>query len=340
MSERYILTSLTRISNIKNSNLEIVKLPKSKWKTGDYIASKITFPGVDAKIELHNGRMMDALEADKVVSALGVRAATLEATGSWRNADPEKDMHLLTGAGLTGLMTSRSVFSPDPIRVRYLGHVLDNGQNINMRDMVKTVIKTPFNKPVVLLVGTSMSAGKTTTGRLVTNQLKLMGLKVIGAKVTGAGRYRDILALEDAGADEIIDFVDAGLPSTVCSKEKYNQALDYMLSRMGSMDADVAVIEIGASPLEPYNGHIAMDRLTSNIKCIILCASDPYAVYGVMKSYNFVPDLVGGPATNTLAAIELSAKLSGVDAVNLLKPKNIHILRKVLTQKLNLQNIF
>ena len=34
---------------------------------------------------------------------------------------------------------------------------------------------------------------------------------VIGTKLTGAGRYRDILAMRDAGADYIFDFVDAGL---------------------------------------------------------------------------------------------------------------------------------
>ena len=48
---------------------------------------------------------------------------------------------------------------------------------------------------------------------------------VIGTKLTGAGRYRDILAMQDAGADYIFDFVDAGLPSTVVSEREYRRAL-------------------------------------------------------------------------------------------------------------------
>ena len=66
--------------------------------------------------------------------------------------------------------------------------------------------------PVVLLIGTSMSAGKTTTGRIIVHELKRAGLRVAGAKFTGAGRYRDVLAFGDAGADTIIDFVDAACP--------------------------------------------------------------------------------------------------------------------------------
>ena len=55
---------------------------------------------------------------------------------------------------------------------------------------------------------------------------------MVGAKLTGAGRYRDILAMQDAGADHIFDFVDAGLPSTVVPESEYRPALRNLLSRM------------------------------------------------------------------------------------------------------------
>ena len=64
----------------------------------------------------------------------------------------------------------------------------------------------------------------------------------------------------DAGADAIFDFVDAGLPSTVCPTDVYRQAVRQLLSRMASTDVDVAVIEVGASPLEPYNGDVAVEE--------------------------------------------------------------------------------
>ena len=86
--------------------------------------------------------------------------------------------------------------------------------------------------------------------------------------------------MADAGADAIFDFVDAGLPSTVCSAEEYRRALMPLLSRMAAVAADAAVIEIGASPLEPYNGAVTIKEIGRNVRVSILCASDPYAVHG------------------------------------------------------------
>ncbi len=334
MNYRYIHTSLTRISDLEQGNYEIKRLPRPQWESGDYVAAEITSVGSDAKIELTNGRMMDPLKGEKVIGAFGVRHATLEATGSWKNIPPSGEMHMLTGAGLFGLMTSYSVFSPYPIGLKYLGHVKVRQHKVNMRQMIPKTNARPLNIPVILMVGTSMSAGKTTTARIITRQLKLMGKKVVAAKLTGAGRYRDILAVFDAGADYIFDFVDAGLPSTVCAREKYVDAYHHMMSLMAGTDADVAVVEIGASPLEPYNGDVAIHLLQHKLRSVILCASDPYAVYGVMKSFDITPDLVSGPATNTIAGVELVEKLCRVKAANLLDPGNLALLREVLMEGL------
>jgi dethiobiotin synthetase len=79
-----------------------------------------------------------------------------------------------------------------------------------MLDYAPQVPEREFDLPVVLLVGTSMSAGKTTSAKVIVRLLREAGLVVVGAKLTEAGRYRDILAMQDAGADYIFDFVDAG----------------------------------------------------------------------------------------------------------------------------------
>lgn len=337
MQYQFTFTSLARNSGLVNGNFETRPIPFSQWATGDFIAVELMKPGSEsARIELCNGRMMDPLKGERLIGALGVRHATLEITGTWKEIRPHERFHLMTAAGLIGKATSSSTFSPIPIQVEYLGHVIREGVKCTMRNSVKPLPLRPFNLPVVLMVGTSMSAGKTTTARIVTRELKSMGLRVIGAKVTGAGRYRDILAVRDAGAAAVFDFVDAGLPSTVCSREEYIPALEHMLSLMEGEGGDVAVIEIGASPLEPYNGDVAIDYIRENIRCIMLCASDPYAVYGVMKSFGLQPDLVSGPATNTIAAVELVEKLCRLRALNLLNPNTRPALRQLLREKLNL----
>ncbi len=338
MNSKYIFSSMLRISDLDQRHFEVKKLEKIKWKTGDYVVGKITNPGNDQmKIELINGRMRSFMKGDLVVGALGERYATLEATGSWRETEEDGIMHLLTGGGLIGKCTSKSVYLPNLIEIEYQGHVIRDEKVCHMDDFVKLVPYQKFDLPVILLVGTSMSAGKTTVARIIVNQLKRAGLQIVAGKLTGASRYRDTLSLKDVGASYIFDFVDIGLPSSIYPREKFRKKLIQLLSKIQNTKADVAVIELGASPLEPYNGDIAFEELKDCVKCTVLCASDPYAVYGVMKSFKLKPDIVSGIATNTYAGAELIEKLCAVKALNLIDPKTAGELRRILSSKLGMK---
>jgi hypothetical protein len=215
--------------------------------------------------------------------------------------------------------------------------MMRNEQKISMNDFVPVIERKNLAIPVLLIVGTSMSSGKTTAARITTRLLAKNGCKVAGAKLSGAGRYRDILSVQDAGADYIFDFVDVGLPSTIVPEEEYLPKIRTLISMIANTDADVAIIEIGSSPLEPYNGNLAIRSIAKHIKCVILCASDPYAVYGVMKSFNMRPNVVSGPATNTLGGKDLIEKLCGVKAMNIIDPSEWPELSKILFQRLELE---
>lgn len=339
MNNRYIFTSLTRITDLKESEFKIQGLKKSNWANGDYVVGEVTKPGGSLlQAELSNGRMMELMNGDLIIGALGIRHATLEATGSWEGIGKDGKMHLLTSAGLIGKLTSKSAFIPNLIELQYQGHVMINNDKTNMSNYVPELSLIPFDIPVVLLVGTSMSAGKTTAARVITRQLKGMGLRVTGAKLTGAGRFRDILSIKDAGADSVFDFVDVGLPSSICPQKGYERALEQLLSLIAETNSDVAVIEIGASPLEPYNGDLAVESIRNHVKITVLCASDPYAVLGVMKSFEVKPSIVSGPAANTIGGIELIQKLCGIEALNLIEQENLPKLRSILKEKLNLES--
>lgn len=331
----YIYTSLTRISDLDKGRFRVAALPRGQWRMADYVICEVLdAAGGRFKVELENGRMMEVMETQRLIGALGVRHATLEATGSWEAVGEDGHMHLLTGAGLFGRLTSKSVFVPQVVHLKYRGHVLVDDRPVGMPDYVTPFPDVPFELPVIVLFGTSMSAGKTTAARLIARQLKRMGLKVVAAKLTGAGRYKDILSVYDAGVDHVFDFVDVGLPSSICPPQVYRQALRQLLNRLSATMADVAVVEIGASPLEPYNGDIALREIAPHIRLSVLCASDPYAVLGVMKSFELKPDLVSGVATNTLGGIELVKKLCKVRAFNLIDPENLPALRALIREKL------
>ena len=336
MQTSFLFPSLCRIADFEQSQFDIEKIPRNSWGSGDYVAAKITKPSTgNLQLELTSGRMISPMRGDWIIGALGRRHATLEATGSWEAVHKDGNMDLLTGAGLLGKLTSKSHFINGVIEARYMGHIVRNQRPVRMQDFAPTVPLQPLTKPVVLMVGTSMSAGKTTAARIVTRIFQEQGLRVVGAKLTGAGRYRDILTVQDAGAEDIFDFVDVGLPSSIAPKEVFLPALRTLLSLIEASPTDIAVIEVGASPLEPYNGDLAIAEIKDRVVCSILCASDPYAVYGVMKSFDMIPTLASGVATNTIAGIELIEKLCGVPALNIIEENSQPRLKQILMESLS-----
>lgn len=334
-TRRPILSTVTRISDLEAAPFHIEALPREMWATGDYVACEaIADVSPEFDVELPSGRMSKAMEGDIVVGAFGTRMATLEGVGGWQAIGEDLSLHALTPAGLFGKATSTSPLRAPLPALHYRGHVVRDGK-VTMGEFVEPVEPALLAMPVILLVGTSMSAGKTSSGRTIIHELRRAGLKVAAAKLTGAARYRDVLSFGDAGADPIFDFVDIGLPSTVCPEDEFREKLGLLLSRIARTGADVLVAEAGASPLEPYNGAVAVEMLESNVAMMVLSASDPYAVIGVQHAFSREPDIVSGPAANTDAGIELVKKLCGVPALNLLRRSSLPALRAVLADRLD-----
>jgi NAD(P)-dependent dehydrogenase (short-subunit alcohol dehydrogenase family) len=224
-------------------------------------------------------------------------------------------LYVLTGGGVLGRVTSTSPFTRTPIELEYEGHVVIDDDIARMRDHAITDASAPLETPVVLVLGTSMSAGKTMSGRVITRVLVENGYEVAACKLTGAGTYGDVLSMEVAGADPALEFVDAGLPTTVVPEARIREAIRPVLGRLQA--ADVIVAEVGASPLEPYNGATVIDMIESQVAFTLLCASDPYAVVGIEDAFECSPDLVAGIATNTTAGVDLIEELTGHSALDL-----------------------
>jgi hypothetical protein len=309
---KYFFSSLTRISDLAEVAFTVQSRDRCEWGAGDYVVGEVVGrAGELSRVELRSGRMIEVVEGDLVIGAWGSRRATLEAVGDWREITDDGMFHALTAAGLFGRATSLAPLMPPIMRLRYVGHVTRAGQKVTMDDFVPPIPDVAYDAPTLLIIGTSMSAGKTTAAKRIIRHLKGIGLHIVGTKLTGAGRYRDVLAMWDAGADDVFDFVDVGLPSTIVEPEEYRRRLRWLLSLVAARKPDIVVAEAGASPLEPYNGEIVLEELRPHVRCTVLCASDPYAVSGVIAGFGFEPDIVAGIATNTTASVELVRKLTG-----------------------------
>ncbi len=331
---RYFFTSLTRISNLREVDFQVAPMSREHWTTGDYVVGEVNArPSQVSRVELSTGRTIEVMEGSLIVGAFGKRHATLEVVGDWRAIGPDLEMDVLGTGGVLGKLTSKSPLMPPRISLTYQGHAMLDGQKISMPDFAPKATNHKFKVPSILITGTSLSAGKTPTARVLIRILKESNLRVLGAKLAGSGHYRDILGMRDAGADHIFDFVDVGLPTTVCPQDKYRKAIKLLLSQIAKVKADIAVLEIGASPMEPYNGALAVNEIEQHVQFSILCASDPYSVVGLIHAYGKKPDLVAGVATSTEAGTELIESISGIRALNLLDREAQWELRELLKQK-------
>ncbi len=318
-----VLGSLARITDFDQRLPDVVPCPREQWARGDYIVVEMLADGPDSyTVETTDGSPSDLRPGDRLIGALGTRAATLEVVGDWQAIGDDLRMQTLTAAGVLGVCTSASLQSPTLANVGYLGHAMRDGEVCTMQGFVEPFEQRELRAPVILIIGTSMDSGKTVAAVAMIRELVAMGMRVAGAKVTGVGRYRDTLAMRRAGAEMIADFVDVGLPSTVVPPGEYEAALRLLCSKLAASEPDVVVIEAGASPLEPYRGDIAMRFLADTVTLTVLCASDPYAVMGVMSAFGMRPDLVSGRSTSTEAGIELIRRLVGVPALNMLDERN------------------
>lgn len=328
-----VRSSVTRRADLRGAT--VGPLVRERWATGDFVVGEVLDTVARPhEVETPSGRMVEVIAGDLVVGALGMRSATLEAVGDWHAVSDDGRMHGLTRAGVFGRCTSVAPLARASIvPLVYRGHVLVDGEQACMADFVPELEPRPLTAPVVLVIGTSMSAGKTTTAITVVRRLRRLGLRVAATKVTGVARYRDILGMGDAGAEPVVDFVDAGLPSTICPPDVYRRALDHLLTRLAQGEPDVVVAECGSSPLEPYNVDLAVAALGPMVRCTMLCASDPYAVVGVASAFGLEPDLVAGKATSTDAGIALCERLAGVRGLNLLDPDSHPALDALLCSR-------
>jgi hypothetical protein len=98
---------------------------------------------------------------------------------------------------------------------------------------------------VILVVGASMNSGKTTIVGTLARALSGAGLRVAAAKVTGTAASRDGRLYRSSGADPVLDFVDAGYPSTYMLEQGQIMMLySVLLSQLQATGPDYIILEL------------------------------------------------------------------------------------------------
>ncbi len=196
--------------------------------------------------------------------------------------------------------------------VEYIGTVAKNGEPVKLVDSLPNEYN--FQKQLIAVVGTDTTTGKTVTTAKLISEFKQLGLKVGACKLTGICGD-DVLAFKGAGADQVADFSDAGLASTVSKEEAINAALKCVSFLQGN---DVVVAEFGSTLM---GGHPIIEVLklfnSQQLKVVVCCNDAPGAVGStvLLGAIGIMPSLFSGIVANSELACKVITERSKVPCV-------------------------
>jgi hypothetical protein len=258
-----------------------------------------------------------------VVGALGNRYATDFYEGYLPSGSVA---HLLTAGGVVGVVASAHVRRGEPTQLEVLGSLAGvSGVGLSLDDFALP-LPGPSAGPVggpgsalgggaelgtFVVVGSSMNAGKTTTAAALIRGWARAGLRVGAGKVTGSGSGKDRWMYEDAGAGEIVDFLDFGMASTFgYPLTRLGQTMVGIRDTLVARGASVVVLEIADGLLQAETRGLA-ERLVGFADGAVLAVADGLsAVAGaaIMDEVGLPVRVISGLVTaSPLAAREAAA---------------------------------
>ncbi len=266
--------------NVRNIQLEIVELLLNgnlRPCAGDLVLAKITSIGQHQRIELCCGRRAGLYVGDEIIVCYGSRYAPDQFEAYV--PDSLEACHMVAAGGVAAKSTSRHRGIKSATQILPLGLLADkNGKRINIRDwaITKPIHGNQTRPYTVAVIGSSMNAGKTTTAVGLINALKNKDLKIAAAKVTGTGAGGDRWKMVDAGADQVLDFTDAGLVSTFrISRQLLESTFTCLLDNLSLIEPNVIVVEVADGLYQNETADLlASDVFKSSIDTLIFAARD------------------------------------------------------------------
>lgn len=219
---------------------------------GDLVLARVTGIGQHRRLENVHGRRGDLFIGDEIIVAYGNRYAP----DQFEALVPTDlgECHLVAGGGVAARMTVKHASMKQPTRIEPIGLLGGaSGAVLNLRDFALMGEAKPFRKAPVRIVvaGSSMNAGKTTTVASLVRGLTLAGFRVGAAKLTGTGSGGDLWSMIDSGAAAALDFTDAGHASTFgLDIGTLTDVAGNLLAALDERNCDVVICEIADGLLQ------------------------------------------------------------------------------------------
>lgn len=248
---------------------------------GDVGLTRVSAVGHHARIMTAGSGKQRLYPDDVTVGVFGNRYATDAFEGEVAGTD---DLHMLTDAGMIGTVRSRHTATKRPTQLEFLGFLADeHGERLNLKSrLYRPARPSRMRKNVLLVVGTGMNSGKTTSGSRLVKALLRSGVRVAASKLTGSVCQNDRCEWSATGAD-VRDFSDYGFPSTYMAPEAELIGLFETLVADSERDEpDVVVMEVADGILQRETrmllAHEAVRRRVGGVVLAATCSAS--ALFG------------------------------------------------------------
>jgi molybdopterin-guanine dinucleotide biosynthesis protein len=293
-------------------------------QVGDVIAVRITdVNDTYRELDLEGGELVELEEGDVVLGTFGNRSGVKGYIGEVPEKIEEGDkLSFLGSGGIFGDFRSATKELDDPCEAEFLGYVRNGEEIMNMKDYgIERAEEVDEDAKIVAVVASRMDAGKTTLASKMIKRLS-QNYDVGALKLTGSARERDRLEMYDSGAEVSLDFVDAGIPSTVEDSDEVIQSAKGLIEHAWSHhDLDFIVVEFGAGFISNYRVQEVMRDLDVKKSIFSVCtvSLDVIGAYGLKKGLGEIDyeiDFVSGPITDTTAGKSSIEDYVGTPAYN------------------------
>ncbi len=279
----------------------------------DVMVAQIETIGHHSRMEIDNGRKITLYPGDLIGVVFGHRYATRQFYGIVPPASGTYDV--LSQGGVCGRYLSGPSEMKTPTIIRPLGYLVDDLKRvINLRDFAHRPVAATPNVNTIIVVGSSMDAGKTTLAAGIVQGLHRAGKHVNAGKITGTACVKDTFRMLDAGARKVMDFSEVGFASTFnCSSEELIDICDTLITNLSADSPDYLVLEIADGIIQTET-RLVLDYLSriSRLEHLALAVHDamaaPTCIEMLRSQWNAEVTVVSGLATITpLSKAELQS---------------------------------
>lgn len=247
-------------------------------QAGDVVLARITRLGHHQNLQLPNRARKRLFVGDYVVVAYANRYAS-----SQFEALVPKDLgpcQLIAGGGCAGtVLNQNSAIRRGATQLEPLGLVCESEVSgpINVAGYALPPLpQRAASTPLIAVVGSDMDSGKTTTAAYLVRGASQAGLRIGYAKVSGTGASGDPGFLLDAGAAEVVDFTDAGYPSTYLLPPRVCEGIfQQLVNYLELQGVDGIVVEVADGLLQKETAALlATPVFRRNVDAVLLATGD------------------------------------------------------------------